>query len=554
MIRALALSLLLAAVVAGQRPRSRQDAPAPSPLTFDATVAGPDGQVIPDLTAADFELTHRGEVREISSLAWMPTATRNVIVMVDDLGLTPEQVTARQVRLRAFLSQLSPTDRAALVRISSGAGWQELLTADRQPLLEQIERIQPIAQGISDATVASAIAEAIRWAVEETQWLGERKAMVLLADHARIAALRRNESLTSMMNRNTVVFYVVDSPGDISKVDLAYQTGGTIVPDLGTVLRDQEGFYKISFVPAAGGLQNVPAILKLKGKSGDLRWRYAFQSQVLAPLEAPAAAAGGDLRVYLTALFTGFSGPAPTVDALVHVEGRDVSILRDLKGIRHGSLDVQVAPYGIGGRAPGMTSRSVQLDLNSADYEKLIKEGMQFTTRVTLPAAGPLQIRAIVNDGTSGRAGAAMEFLEVPMANQNTLSISGLMLKKPTPPATPGGDAPREELFDVAIYHPGETVNFVYGVFNATSGPEKDALLRVRTRVCAGGKLIYQGSASELRFPAAVNGVRQVTSKVNLDKHVSPGSYSIEVEVTDLLAKDGPPRVATQHRAFEVRE
>src|SRR5690349_247665 len=102
MLRALAMCLLLAGHAAAQRP---SQAPPPSPLTFDANVIGADGKPVAGLTAKDFELTHRGEPREIESVTWI-TGPASVIVLVDDLGLTPERVSALQQTLRVFVSQL----------------------------------------------------------------------------------------------------------------------------------------------------------------------------------------------------------------------------------------------------------------------------------------------------------------------------------------------------------------------------------------------------------------------------------------------------------------
>jgi hypothetical protein len=554
MLRALAICLLLAPVAAGQRPRSRQsETPPAAILTFDATVTGDDGHPIQGLTAKDFELTHRGETRDIAGVTWA-AGPRNIVIIVDDLGLAPERVSAQQDRLRTFIKELAAGDRAAFVRTSSGAGWQQELTTDRHPLLEQIERIQPVAHRISDATAANAISQSIRWAMDGLQAEGGRKAMVLLAEHSHIAALRRNESLTLAAHRAMLVFYVVD-PDPATPIDLVTQTGGFVAPDLGAVLRDQEGYYTIAFRPAADGLQNIPPVLKLRDRAARLRWRNGYLGDAAPALAPTTTTAGGDLHVDLTALFTGYTRSAATVDVMIHVEGRDISTLRDLKGMRHGSTEIQVVPYSIGGKAPGSFGRAIEFDLDDAKHAQLLEDGTQFSTRITLPGSGGYQIRAIVNDGLSGRAGSAMEFLEIPPADKGMLAVSGLLLRRAEAAVDSTTEAAKPaDVATVPVYKPGSIVRFIYGVFNATLGAEKNALLRVRTSLYAGGKVIYQGAPNDLQFLPAATGICQVNSRVNLDPHVSPGNYAIEVEVTDLLAKDGAPQVATQYRTFEVRE
>jgi VWFA-related protein len=549
MLRAFALFLLLAPVAAAQRSRTRPSDTAPAEmLTFDATVIGAEGRPLPGLTTKDFELTHRGEPREIESATWV-TGLRNIIVIVDDLGIRDDHIPVLQDRLREFVNQLTIQDRAAIVRTSSGAGWQESLSTERRSMLEQIGRIQPVAHGISVATAANAISQAIRWAMESAQTVG-RKALVLVSDHARFSAIRRNESVTYLAHRSNSVFYAVDASPAPASFDLVSDTGGAAVSDLSAVLGDLEGHYEIRFRPTANGLQNIPAILKLHGKMGNVRWRSGFTGEAsAAPGQLPMTA-GGDLHADLAALFSGYAGNAPAVDVMVHIDGHDVSVLRDLKGVRHGSVEIQLAPYSVGGKAPGGVARAVEYELDDAKYEQLLKSGAQFGTRLTLPSAGAYQFRAVITDGLSGRIGSAMQFLDIPTADKGILAVSGLILKAPSTTA----ESKDGEVSAAPIYYAGDTVAFVYGVFNATLSAEKESHLRVQTRVYAGGRIVYQGSTSDLRFPPAEKGVRQVTSRVNLDSRVSPGHYAIEVEVTDLLANGGAPRTATQYRTFEVRE
>src|SRR5689334_11724995 len=132
MLRVWVVGLLLCGYAAAQR---QHQIPPPPPLTFDATAIGADGRPVAGLTSQDFELTHRGETREIETVTWVAEPA-SVVIVVDDLGLAPERVAALQQTLRRFVSQLKAEDRAALVRVSSGAGSQQPLTTDRAPFLQ----------------------------------------------------------------------------------------------------------------------------------------------------------------------------------------------------------------------------------------------------------------------------------------------------------------------------------------------------------------------------------------------------------------------------------
>ncbi|HJZ97612.1 MAG TPA: hypothetical protein VKE70_13980, partial [Candidatus Solibacter sp.] len=129
-----------------------------------------------------------------------------------------------------------------------------------------------------------------------------------------------------------------------------------------------------------------------------------------------------------------------------------------------------------------------------------------------------------------------------PAADKGVLALSGVMLS----------DATSAEGRPDITYSPDATIRYSYLVFNAVSGPAKASKLRVRTRVSASGRSVTAGSPTEIDFPPAEPGPRQVAGKIALDR-LSPGSYVLEVEVTDLLAEGGP-RIATQYRTFEVRE
>src|SRR5215467_5026798 len=79
MQRGLAIVVLCAPLAIGQRL-----------LTLDASVTDRDGRPVAGLSAADFALTHRGVARKVESAEWSDASRgRNIIVIVDDLGLTP---------------------------------------------------------------------------------------------------------------------------------------------------------------------------------------------------------------------------------------------------------------------------------------------------------------------------------------------------------------------------------------------------------------------------------------------------------------------------------
>src|ERR1035438_9369859 len=117
MSRRLSALLTCALIAFGQR--SRPDAPAPAaapdPWLVDALALDANGRPVVDLTAADFELVQGGLARKITNFTWFDTRLhtsvtrpaqpgaldllpdeigRNLVVVVDDLGLSPAGIDA----------------------------------------------------------------------------------------------------------------------------------------------------------------------------------------------------------------------------------------------------------------------------------------------------------------------------------------------------------------------------------------------------------------------------------------------------------------------------
>src|SRR5262249_53563337 len=150
MKRGLAVVVLCTPMIFGQRKPASRPGPATHPLFFDAVVTGADGHSVPGLAAQDFELTQGGAPQKIADVTWFDNRQhaaaappgfppppdhirRKIVLVVDDLGLPPDRVTALQDLLRVFVQRLAPDDYAAILRTSSNAGGLAL-TSDRLTL------------------------------------------------------------------------------------------------------------------------------------------------------------------------------------------------------------------------------------------------------------------------------------------------------------------------------------------------------------------------------------------------------------------------------------
>ncbi|MEX0880594.1 MAG: hypothetical protein WEB59_07175 [Thermoanaerobaculia bacterium] len=169
--KALVLALLLAAArAAAQEPADRQGAvreqAVVSRIVIDAHVIGPDGNPIPDLTAADFRAKVDGKQAIVEDVDWLPAGTPETDVSAL-VGIAPDE--ARRFRsdvppgrlilmffqtdqaisrlhgsmrmalqARQFLSTLLATDRVAVASFDSHLKLRQDFTSDRRKIEKAI--------------------------------------------------------------------------------------------------------------------------------------------------------------------------------------------------------------------------------------------------------------------------------------------------------------------------------------------------------------------------------------------------------------------------------
>jgi VWFA-related protein len=177
---AVALLTSTAPVGSSQSPSQSADPPrfrvGVDAVRIDAVVTDKDGNLVTDLTAADFELRQDGEVQPITvaryvaidapqsrpaglastSLPGAMTAPvvssgrltrskvqRTMVLVVDDLGIAWENMEATRKALRRFVDEeVQEGDLVALVRTGSSWGALQQLTTDRRILYAAIDQVR----------------------------------------------------------------------------------------------------------------------------------------------------------------------------------------------------------------------------------------------------------------------------------------------------------------------------------------------------------------------------------------------------------------------------
>jgi VWFA-related protein len=610
MKRRLAALLTCALMAFGQRSRPDSPMPAAAPNTWvvDAVALDASGSPVVDLTAADFELVQGGGARKITSLTWFDTrlhtsATRevqlpaldllpdeirrNLVVVVDDLGLSPAGVDEVCRTLRAFLADsMSSGDRMAILRASEGSGVLQQLTGDKRILLDAIDGIRYLGGSTSPAVAGSASWLTLVYALHGLRDFPGRKVVVLISENPDAAGPpgRDVAEVASAAHAATAAVYALNplppAPGATAAApgalqSLARDTGGFFGGDFTQVLRNEQGYYAIGFQPEEDNSAELSgsrppgafAQLKVLRPGVAVRSRAGYISHRV-PVEFPAPAehwvllnatlrspfAAPDIRTRLTALFSAYSKDGPSVDVVLLIDPHDFSFIHDSEDMYHGAVHLGMAAYREDGRSTILMERTHQVKLRPAEYRYYLEYGLRYPLQIKLPGPGAWQIRAVVSDSASDRFGSASRFVEIPNVDQGGLALSGVSLGGASPATNQAPANPRADPA-VRIFKPGQSCVFRYTVFNPLTGADKQSTLQVQSRIFAAGRVVFDGKAERVTFGAAADGSRhQVSGSIMLDPLMSPGDYVLQVIVRDLLAPPGQPRTATQFTDFRVRQ
>ena len=530
MMRRLAAVLMLVAIAFGQRSPSESTATL-APWVIDAVALDATGRPVTDLTADDFEVVHGGRAQKITNFTWFDTRLhaavsrpgqaaqlpaldlvpdeirRNLVVIVDDLGLSPAGIDAVRSELKAFVGgSMGPGDRVALLRSSGG---------DRgAPATDRRHADTGRRRSTGFATLAAAPAPRVRAAPAgwhcTTRWrvCAISRGARWWCYSRRIRACRvrgtgrRREAAHAAHAAGAAVYAIrplsatTRTPGGApgAMEMLARDTGGLFGADFAGVLQNEQGYYAIGFQPEDTSIDPAgrwspakaaqlkvrrPGVL-VRARAGFLRHtpRVDFPApaergeQLKNALESPFG--GPDIPARLTALFADDAPRGPVVDAVLHFDARQISVIHDMQDMYQGSLQLRTAAYTDDGRSTVPMMTASKIAMRPAEYRYGIEHGLRLSFQITLPAPGAWQIRAVVADGTSDRLGSATQFVEIPNVKLGSLAMSGLVLRGETPagataPADPNA-AP-----DVRIFKAGGRYTFSYSVFGALAGKDRQS-------------------------------------------------------------------------------
>jgi VWFA-related protein len=353
---------------------------------------------------------------------------------------------------------------------------------------------------------------------------------------------------------------------------LAEQTGGFAVLNtndlgkgLGRISDDVRDYYVLGYVPeegtfAAAGKTARLHKLQIKVRRPGLRVKTrkeffgisdaAESAAPLSPTQALVRAAispfaASDITLRATALPAYAADRGLFVRALLHIDATGLSFVDGADGRRTAEVDVVGMVFDYEGNEVAHLSTGFAAAQRAGASDNGLRDGVAYTLRIPLRAAGAYQVRFAVRDRASGRIGAAGEFVNVPDAADGAFALSGIVLHEEHGVADPMTLTPTQAL---RVYGPGTRLTYAYEIYNPS------AQVETAISLWRGSDRVFQAPPDRLARPAGTSAVMAAGGGFRLGDGLTPGAYSLQVLATTPDPKrTDRTRTAVQRIDFEVR-
>jgi len=225
-------------------------------------------------------------------------------------------------------------------------------------------------------------------------------------------------------------------------------------------------------------------------------------------------------------------------------------------GNRKASIDVTAAAFDENGLVLAPVDTTFHLQLSAANFDTAMKRGMVYALRVPVPKPGPYLLRAAVRDPATEGTGSAQQFIEAPDIAGGHLALSGILLSASgsQPAQAAAANGPGEDMTQGAArrsFARGSTILYGFQIFNAQIAAGGHPDLEMQCRLFREGEQVWTDRNA---LPIAdLSDVKRLDGggRLSLGRGMKPGTYVLQVIVTDKLAK-GKFTVATESVDFEM--
>lgn len=486
------------------------------------------------------------------------------------------ELTADRSILRAAIERVrtDPLKKAPRIVVTFG----ESITAQ-----EWVQQNLRVIQMMSDA-------------VDQLERLPGRRLLVLLSrgmlyGERRIIGAEtvssRMHELIAKANRARVTIYTLNASGpdpanlwggglqdNGGLMILASETGGRAIfntndltEGFAGVLEENRGYYLLGYNPgqeAVARPHNIQVRVRQPGMRVQAR-RTAYaqgigmrdsvsRPELVEVLTSPLAFRG--VRLNLTPLFLSPDGRSARLMSLLNIDLMNVDRTAHEDGSQAINLDVVGQVTAPDGRVIYRKARNYSLNIPRTDIEEMLSRGIDYWFDIEAKTPGHYQVSVAVRDANSGRTGNASRVIEVADLSRGSLSASSLLLSRASAMSAPALLAPpalqREDdisAFSKREFPLGGTLRYQCYVYNALrlpgrnqSGPSTSLQVQVT---------IKRDGVSQAITPARIvsqansaNSPIVVAGDVMLGT-IPPGTYTLEVTITDTLSKGARTVVST---------
>jgi hypothetical protein len=251
------------------------------------------------------------------------------------------------------------------------------------------------------------------------------------------------------------------------------------------------------------------------------------------------------------------------IRSFVYIDPKDITFTPAADGTYQAKFDIIAIIFDANGAAASNNINTHTLKFTKEQFARVQEKGIIYDLPVPIVKTGAYQFRVALQDATTGKIGAASQFIEIPNLDKKKLTLSNLIVKQYSPEewkkiSLGQNDAVNSSnssaLLDTVTrkFNPGTVFTYSFVIYNAKSNAGQKPQLQFQARLFRNGKMIVDGTPSALDVDGQTDLRRIVVSKaVTLGSNLPPGDYALQVIVSDDLAK-GNKQIAAQSIDFEI--
>jgi VWFA-related protein len=380
------------------------------------------------------------------------------------------------------------------------------------------------------------------------------------ADSVRVPGYELGMFVQNVMSSRSNLLFSRRAGGEI----IARQTGGFQVRNsngfqLDRILEDQSGYYLIGYRPTGETFNrefhHIKARVKRSGMKLRTRFGFVGVSEEEATRNRPAVRdstnlalaspfAAQDIQIDLTSFFAQDNAANMVIRSFVYIDAKNLTHTIE-NGKHESSIELHSVVFGDNGAVVEQLSRGATLTLSQSEYEQALQHGIALTIDMPVKRPGAYQVRVAARDRKSTRIGSTGQFVAVPDLSKNRLGVSGIVLGTEDTSGPQGAGTMANP--GMRRFERNSRLYFAYMLYNLL--PSQN--LVSEAKLFRDGKNVFSGPETPIDTAKQKDEGRMFAhGVVQLGMDLEPGSYYLQIVVTDKSAKKPVPVV--QWVDFEI--